>query len=41
MSSPISGTPAASNRAAQAGSLAMKTGMALTKATPASSAQSA
>jgi hypothetical protein len=36
MSSPMIGTPAASNLAAHSGSDAMNTGSALTKATPAS-----
>ena len=36
MSSPMIGTPAASNFAAHSGSEAMKTGRALTNATPAS-----
>ena len=38
MSSPTIGTPASVNFCAHSGSLAMKTGMALTKATPASMA---
>ena len=38
MSSPMIGTPAASNLAAHSGSEAMNTGMALTNATPASMA---
>ncbi len=38
MSSPTIGTPACSNFAAHSGSDAMKTGMALTNATPASRA---
>ena len=40
-SSPMIGTPAFSKRVAQTGSLAMKTGMAFTKATPASIAAAA
>ena len=36
MSSPMMGRPASANRLAQAGSEAMKTGMQLMKATPAS-----
>ena len=41
MSSPMIGTPAAVNRSAHSGSEAMNTGMALTKATPASRQASA
>ena len=41
MSSPMIGTPASRNRRAQSGSEAMNTGMALTKATPASRQASA
>ena len=41
MSSPMIGTPASVNLRAHSGSEAMKTGSALTKATPASSAHCA
>src|SRR3546814_6915108 len=41
ISSPITGTPASAKRRPHSGSLAMNTGMALTKATPARNAHSA